>query len=373
MRFSTGQDRSGDKRIGRHSTLGRFRLERGILGVFLGVLLMVALEPPAQATHDVRLSEDVSRTKHNLSSNPDINATGTTEICVFCHTPHGANMAASSNAPLWNRLLPDDTSYEVYGSPNFDAQDVTGTRRPKGVSLACLSCHDGSIAFDALVNGPGSGGFNPTNLGFGRGPGTSTNSINFFGGGIVDGDKTFNEGLRDTTEVEKTGESPFSGGLHDLVHGGGGGEGAQPFPNLGLDLRDDHPIGIEIPCLTDAQFNQICQDLTTSKLDGGTDGTSVAYISRSLPPPGLAVWPLEKRDRLRAYPSTEQPGRYYIECASCHNPHTPRVSFLRLPSGVPGLVQKDLSPSDTAGNPAGKMWGQMPNAGSAICLSCHAK
>ena len=24
-------------------------------------------------------------------------------------------------------------------------------------------------------------------------------------------------------------------------------------------------------------------------------------------------------------------------CASCHNPHAPRVSFLRLPSGVPGL------------------------------------
>jgi len=130
--------------------------------------------------------------------------------------------------------------------------------------------------------------------------------------------------------------------------------------------------------MTDAQFNQICQDLTTLKLDGGTDGTSVAYISRTdrinpTNPKPTMIWPLEKRDRLRAYPSTEQPGRYYIECASCHNPHTPRVSFLRLPSGVPGLVEKNLSPSDTAGNPTGKMWGQIPNAGSAICLSCHAK
>jgi len=347
---------------------------RRVLWIFVvvGALGIATLGSPVWATHDVRLSEDVSRTKHNLSSNPDIMATGTTEVCIFCHTPHGANLAASTQAPLWNRLLPDDTSYEVYESPNFDAQDFTGIHRPKGVSLACLSCHDGSIAFDALVNLPGSGGFVPTNLGFGRGPGTSTNSINFFGGAIVDGSKTFTEGLRDVTEVEKTSESPFSGGLHDLVHGGGGSEGSEPFPNLGLDLRDDHPIGMEIPCLTDAQFNQICQDLTTLKLDGGTDGTSVAYISRTSPQQKL-VWPMEKRDRLRAYPSTDQPGRYYIECASCHNPHTPRVSFLRLPSGVPGLVDKDLSPSDTAGNPTGKMWGQIPNAGSAICLSCHAK
>ncbi|HUK56414.1 MAG TPA: hypothetical protein VLY20_07135 [Nitrospiria bacterium] len=340
--------------------------------VLIGMLLMVSMEPKVWATHDVRLSEDVSRTKHNLSSNPDINETGTTEICVFCHTPHGANLAASGQAPLWNRLLPDDTSYTVYSSPNFDAQDVTGTRRPKGVSLACLSCHDGSIAFDAMINAPGSGGFIPANLGTGRGPGTSTTTINFSGGGIVGPDKTFNEGLRDSNDVETTAESPFSGGLHDLVHGGGGGEGAQPFPNLGLDLRDDHPVGIEIPCLTDAQFNQICRDLTTAKLDGGTDGTSVAYISRTDPHQPV-IWPLEKRDRLRAYPSTDQPGRYFIECASCHNPHAPRVSFLRLPSGVPGLVEKDLSPSDTFGNPNGKMWGQRPNAGSAICLSCHGK
>ena len=203
--------------------------------------------------------------------------------------------------------------------------------------------------------------------------GISAPGIDFVGGGIVNADSTFTEGLRDSTEVEKTSESPFSGGLHDLVHGPGAGvEGAQPFPNLGQDLRDDHPIGMEIPCLTDAQFSEICDSLTTFKLDGGTDGTSVAFISRTSPLQP-AVWPLEKRDRLRAYPSTEQPGRYFIECASCHNPHAPRVSFLRLPSGVPGLVTTNLSPSDSLGNPTGRIWAQQPNAGSAICLSCHSK
>ncbi|MBI3811978.1 MAG: hypothetical protein HY283_07220, partial [Nitrospirae bacterium] len=295
-------------------------------------------------------------------------------------------LAASGQAPMWNRLLPEDSSYEVYDSPNFDAQDVTGTHRPKGVSLACLSCHDGTIGFDSLINAPLSGGFIPENLGTGRGPGTRTQQeaapagtrspmINFVGG-IVDASRTFAEGLRDSTDVETTAESPFSGGLHDLVHGPGA-EGAQPFPNLGLDLRDDHPIGMEIPCLTDPQFIQICENLTTTKLDGGTDGTGVAFISRTAFNQPM-IWPLEKRDRLRAYPSTEQPGRYFIECASCHNPHAPRVSFLRLPSGVPGLVEKNLSPSDSLPpfvmRPGkNNIWGQRPNSGSAICLSCHGK
>jgi hypothetical protein len=330
------------------------------------------------AVHEVKVSEDVSRTKHNLSANPDILATGTTEICVFCHTPHGANSIAAGHAPLWNRLLPEDSSYEIYDSPSFDTQDFTGNRWPKGVSLACLSCHDGSIALDSLINGPGSGGFIPANLGTGRGPGVSSPTINFLGGGSVDAGSTFAEGLRDSTDLEPTPESPFSGGLHDLIHGPGAGrEGAQPFPNLGTDLRDDHPIGMEIPCTTDAQFGEICEGLTTAKLDGGTDGTSVAFISRtgSQQP---TIWPLEKRDRLRAYPSTERPGRYFIECASCHNPHAPRVSFLRLPSGVPGLVATNLSPADSlpaafllaGGN---NIWGQRPNTGSAICISCHEK
>lgn len=354
-------------------------IPRGILlmiGVIAGTFLTASMETGAWANHEVRMSEDVSRTKHNLSSNPDINATGTTEICVFCHTPHGANSTATGQAPLWNRLLPEDLSYEVYGSPSFDAQDVTGIHRPKGVSLACLSCHDGSIAFDSLINGPGSGGFISANLGTGPGPGVSVPTINFYGGGVVDSGSTFSEGLRDSTDVETTAESPFSGGLHDLVHGpGAGSEGAQPFPNLGLDLRDDHPVGMEIPCLTDAQFSQICENLTTMKLDGGTDGTSVAFISRTSSKQRV-IWPLEKRDRLRAYPSTEQPGRYFIECASCHNPHAPRVSFLRLPSGVPGLVEKNLSPMDMLLPATARMnniWGQQPNAGSAICLSCHEK
>ncbi|HEY5649399.1 MAG TPA: hypothetical protein VIU33_07860 [Nitrospiria bacterium] len=343
---------------------------RALFGALVAVVVFPAV---SLADHDVKFSEEVGKTKHNLSANPDVNATGTTQVCIFCHTPHGANPVATGQAPLWNRLLPDDTSYEVYSSPNFDQQDFGGIHRPKGVSLACLSCHDGGIALDSLINGPQSGGYLPSNSGTGVGPGTRAPGINFIGGGLIEADGSFMEGSRDSFEVETSPESPYSGGLHDLVHGpGGGSEGAQPFPNLGRDLSDDHPIGMEVPCSTDPQFTQICRDLTSLKLDGGSDGTHVAFISRTTEKNSL-IWPVEKRDRLRLYPSTEEPGRYFVECASCHNPHAPRVSFLRLPSRVPDLVDINLLPTDLDNNPALRTWGQRPNAGSAICLSCHEK
>ena len=343
-------------------------LQAFIVFLFVGIIM----SSWSWADHNPNLSEDVVQTKHNLSSNPDINATGITRICVFCHTPHGGNLVATGHAPLWNRLLPDDSSYDTYDSSNYDGIDFAGTARPKGVSLACLSCHDGTIAFDSLINGPYSGGFAPENLGEGRGPGIRNTQINFVGGGIMDSSGTFAEGLRDRFEVERTGKSPFSGGLHDLVSGAGAGrEGAQPFPNLGQNLQDDHPIGMEIPCSIDPQFTEICEDLTTSKLDGGTNGKHVAFISRTSAGQPI-VWPREKRDRLRAYPSTEQPGHYYIECASCHNPHAPRVSFLRLPSGVEGLVMTNISAADFVPKRS-VSWGEQPNAESALCRSCHEK
>jgi predicted CXXCH cytochrome family protein len=105
-------------------------------------------------------------TKHNLSTSGTgaIHVTsGTAEVCVFCHTPHGADTTVA--APLWNRAINTTGAYTMYSSDTFDA---TIDSQPTGVSLACLSCHDGTIAFDALRNLPGPGGFsdNPTSAGW---------------------------------------------------------------------------------------------------------------------------------------------------------------------------------------------------------------
>ena len=349
---------------------GYSRMKMGLVALLI-TATGVLVGSKGMASHVVSRSEDVLNTKHNLVINPDIGANGTDEVCVFCHTPHGGTRVDPDNsAPLWNRMLPNDVGFDMYSGPNFDGSDIGNA--PKGVSLACLSCHDGTIALDALVNAPGSGGFIPGNFGTGSGPGTSAPNINFTGAGIVDADSTLREGQRNATDPDTAGESPSSGGIHDTVTGGLGAEGAEPFPNLTRDLRDDHPISMEVPApgfnarggKVDLQFEGIGAG---SDFDGGTDGTNVKFIRRS----DQQNWPADKRDRIRAYPSTAQAGSYYIECASCHNPHTPRVSFLRLPSGVPDLVTTNLKPLDTT--TSGKTWAQRPNFSSAICLSCHQK
>src|SRR4030066_1335719 len=76
-------------------------------------------------------------------------AVTTTEICVFCHTPHFGRV---DTAPLWNRGS-SATGYVAYGTT------VGGTAITSvgGSSLACLSCHDGVTTFDNLINKPGKG------------------------------------------------------------------------------------------------------------------------------------------------------------------------------------------------------------------------
>ncbi len=80
------------------------------------------------------------------------------EVCVYCHTPHNANTAIT--APLWNRASSTAT-YTMYSSPTID---MTQAATPQGVSLACLTCHDGTIAIDQYLNGPNppAGGKNGT-------------------------------------------------------------------------------------------------------------------------------------------------------------------------------------------------------------------
>jgi len=258
-------------------------------------------------------AEDVKNSKHNLSTNPNILAQGTTEVCVFCHTPHGGRTdVAGGAAPLWNRNLSTAT-YTMYTSPNFEAQGTTG--KPEGVSVACLSCHDGTVAFDSLINFGGSG---------------STDNITGFNGPYVDTDGTFKEGTFPP----------------------------DPFPNLGTNLSNDHPISMEIPCGVDPQFNEICANLDTTRLAAG----KVAFIHRG----PASTLPDDIRDRIRAYPTVA--GKPYIECASCHNPHENSSSrFLRYPS-VKGTADEALitsSPID--GKPENR------NAGSLLCLSCHQK
>ncbi|MDR9499907.1 MAG: hypothetical protein RI556_12085, partial [Hydrogenovibrio sp.] len=55
---------------------------------------------------------NIVSSKHNLSSSGDNATSATDQVCVFCHTPHGSDVSAP--APLWNKELPDSTTFQTY-------------------------------------------------------------------------------------------------------------------------------------------------------------------------------------------------------------------------------------------------------------------
>ncbi|MEW8323331.1 MAG: cytochrome c3 family protein [Candidatus Thiodiazotropha taylori] len=93
---------------------------------------------------------DIANTSHDLRGQTTLlTQAGNTQICAYCHTPHNAS-TTNSTTPLWNH---QDTvaTYTMYVSPTMANLPATA---PAGVSLACLSCHDGSVAADSLINYP---------------------------------------------------------------------------------------------------------------------------------------------------------------------------------------------------------------------------
>ena len=89
--------------------------------------------------------------KHNLSSTGPGATHDTTQVCVFCHTPH--QPAGTTQEPLWNKAATGEASYGVYGSTTMDSTplEVVGA----GVaSTLCMSCHDGTVAVGNMINGP---------------------------------------------------------------------------------------------------------------------------------------------------------------------------------------------------------------------------
>lgn len=88
----------------------------------------------------------ISGSEHDFSAD---GWTQNSEICVVCHASHNNTTVAA--APLWNH----ETSagpWTMYGG-----SDIQGTidTAPSGVSLLCLSCHDGTVALDSFGGATG--------------------------------------------------------------------------------------------------------------------------------------------------------------------------------------------------------------------------
>ena len=219
---------------------------------------------------------------HDLTGVP---ASGTDQVCVYCHTPHGAD--SSANVPLWNKVLNDPANYTQYSSlttPTFDA-----TEAPIGsVSIACLSCHDGTQAVDVVINAPGSGGYNSAGSQIGS-LGPLTNS---------------------------------------------------PVPMLTTDLTDDHPISIPYaaggPLSTDADgiYAGALGDPDFVPPNKDTvNSNAVWWVDSAAGTPNVR----EKTDMILYTRTDLNPaGEPFVECGSCHDPHNDetasinQVAFLRV-------------------------------------------
>lgn len=138
-------------------------MRKSLYGLFFIVVLAVFMAVPGAWA-----AKSIVGSGHDLNTLPSaIDVTGNNgRICIFCHTPHGARTdGEAAEVPLWWRLAPVSTAWLMYDSSSLDA---TPAGAPQGVSMACLSCHDGATAFDALVFKGGitvtDAGGNPANM-----------------------------------------------------------------------------------------------------------------------------------------------------------------------------------------------------------------
>lgn len=304
-------------------------------------LTLVSLSSIAMAANVPK--NGIADTKHNMGgSNNDgrqsntktwgYNFTkATTEICVFCHTPHGADSAAA--APLWNRTLGSPAQYNTYASLGTSTMDALD-RPVGGVSLACLSCHDGTQAMNTVINSPGSGTTGDVNV-----SGFDSNDNPIY---IITG-QSFTE-PKLCAETGITDSNADCGGLREFQMMS---QVAGEMIYLSTDLRNDHPVSIQYAGAAGAGNTLDANDdfHAASTATGGGGNTTVWYVESRDSSGGIISAGKTKAD-LPLYSEGLSGTLQLVECATCHDPHSTNTTFLRNPAG---------------------------NEASVTCLSCHDK
>jgi len=298
----------------------------------------------------------IVNTRHNMGSEGQgpntASAADTAEICIFCHTPHGGDTDAP--VPLWNKQLTDPTLFTLYDQLGTSTLDAA-VGQVGSVSLACLTCHDGTQAIDNIINAPGSGGYNPDGGGV-DGLGWVWNS----------GDNTLNAAgqLIDSVDVpggtniwaigtDLTNDHPVS-----VQYAGGGYSAASPTGGhfadaLGLTRDQDFAPAIQIGTGARWYVDNTLVVAPGESAIGSFDKWDFKLYTRD-----TSLEPV-RPDGGPAFAGQDEP---FVECGSCHDPHFQTTTFLRMD----GLV--DLGGANAP--PAGS---DMSNSGSRVCLVCHTK
>jgi nitrate/TMAO reductase-like tetraheme cytochrome c subunit len=145
--------------------------------------------------------------KHDVSTNYT-----TSQVCVFCHHPHGDT--TTQNDLLWN-INDSDASYPTYASTattttNVAGQTLTSTDAPQ--TMLCMGCHDGDGA-----------------------------------------DNSYRKAAVEATDMSAVGTILNS------------------YANLGETLIDDHPVGFQYPESGWTNFGDLAEAVA-----GGPSGNQVA-------------------------------------------------------------------------------------------------
>lgn len=223
-------------------------------------VLVGAMMLAMTAIGNAQFTATIAGGPHDLSNGSAVrnsNAAINGQTCVFCHVPH----SGSTNLPLWNRANPTGAAYQIYTS-STSASVATAAGLASGISGACLSCHDGSIAMDVVTNVNG--------LPFGTAP--------------TNGNVSFTAGPN-----KKATYSNGTGGTGNVMSGG--------LPFLGSDLRNDHPVAV------------VYQTALTGDPGHYTPVTQV----------GAKIYVNGSGGQLPLYGSSTSNAT--VECASCHDAH----------------------------------------------------
>jgi hypothetical protein len=289
---------------------------------------------------------NIAKTKHNLSVNGPGEVKiypptgpgnfGTTaipkqtEICIFCHTPHGGTPGVD---PAWNRKL-SNAVYTTYTSSSLSALDILGRNasgvpltqtgqpvpglsQPGGSSKLCLSCHDGTLAIGNVNVMWGVGTANsvwqmPMLNTEGADPTTGLGGGMPYGGyGVISGVSGVTTGF---TRVLGLGK-----GVGNTVSFNG-------QTQLLLDLTNDHPISVsythelavrngELRDVTSGNVIDPTQNQQSVAFGVYTQGTIIGFGKRFSNSGYKPMAPLETTGL------SYSAGAGQVQCATCHDPH----------------------------------------------------